>query len=205
VYIALTTDNPILKSRNREKVISEIKKITSNFQEYLRSLKLSGMFNCTQKKGEKGSPLAVLKIFDKVYQEKTLEASLFDLTQKGHLHEWGDTFNAPNNYWKNPSNVEKAIYHSLTEENPELASSDRKEVIDAIKKMSGRLQDHLHSIGLYGLMISAFKKGEQDSPLAVLKIFNKVYQEKTQEASLFDKTQKIYLKTVKKNRIEISE
>jgi hypothetical protein len=54
-------------------------------------------------------------------------------------------------------------------------------------------------------MISAFKKGEQDSPLAVLKIFNKVYQEKTQEASLFDKTQKIYLKTVKKNRIEISE
>jgi len=155
----------------------------------------------TFEKGKQGSPLTVLKVFDRVYQRKTGDSSLFDLSQQHHLHKWGDNFRAPCSYWQNSSNVEEAVYHTLTENNPQLASIDREDVIGSIKNLPPNLQDYLSNIGLLGLMTASFAKGKRGSPLVVLEVFDGVYQRKTGDSSLFDKTQKYYLEFDAQNRL----
>ena len=90
--------------------------------------------------------------------------------------------------------MEEAVYHILTEQNPRLLSQNRGEVTEGIKGLPGDLQDYLHSIGLAGLMTVAFEKGEQSSPLAVLRAFDRAYQRKTGNAGLFDQTQQYNLR-----------
>jgi hypothetical protein len=199
-YHALTFNNPQLKSAKREEVIQGIKTLPINLQDYLYSIGLSGVMVHGFEKGERDSPLAVLEAFDRAYQRKTGDKSLFDLTKEQHLHEWGDTFKAPQSYWSgNPANVQKAIYHMLTENNPQLASTNRKESIQGIKKLPTNLQDYLYSIGLSGLMRGGFEEGERGSPLAVLKAFDRAYQRKTGHKSLFDKRHKDYLESAGRN------
>jgi len=136
-----------------------------------------------------------------VYQRKTGDVSLFELSQEEHVHKWGDNLHAPKSYWQNQANVEEAVYHTLTENCPELASQNRKKVIEGIKGLPSNLQDYLHSIGLSGLMMNAFEKGKEDSPLAVLEVFDGMYQRKTGDVSLFDKTQGDYIEVETRNKI----
>ena len=56
------------------------------------------------------------------------------------------------------------------------------------KNLPTDLQKYFKNIGLGGLMVEAFGKGKQGSPLAALEVFDIVYQKKTGDASLFDKT-----------------
>ena len=49
--------------------------------------------------------------------------------------------------------------------------------------------------------MNTFEKGKQGSPLTVLKVFDRVYQRKTGDSSLFDKTQKYYLEFDAQNRL----
>ena len=202
IYHTLIEASPALASSNREEVINGVKNMPVNLGDYFHSVGLTELMRNLAKMGWKNSPLAVLKVFDKLYQEKTGDASLFDLKQEKHLHEWGDMFDAPKHYWRKQVNVEKAIYHTLIEASPALASSNREEVINGIKNMPIDRIKYLGSLGLRGLMRNAFVEEGQDSPLAVLKVFDKVYQEKTMDESLFDTTQKIYLRIYGKNRIK---
>ena len=199
VYHTLSENNPQLKSQDRVDVISAIKSLPINLADYLHGIGLGGLMMNAFPKGEIGSPLAVLKVFDRAYQQKTGDKSLFDLSEELHLHEWGDKFNAPNSYWAKQINVETAVYHILTENNPQLSSQDRVDVISAIKSLPTNLTDYLSDIGLVGLMSQAFPKGETNSPLAVLKVFDRAYQQKTGDNSLFDKTQQSYLDYYKSN------
>jgi len=201
VYHTLIENCPELASQKREEVIEGIKGLPSNLGDYLRSIGLGGLMHKAFEKGKEDSPLAVLEVFDGVYQRKTGDVSLFDLSQDEHVHRWGDNFYAPRSYWQNQANVEEAVYHTLTENCPELASQNREEVIEGIKGLPIKLQDYLHSIGLGGLMNVAFEKGKQGSPLAVLEVFDQVYQEKTGNPSLFDKTQGDYLEVETRNRL----
>jgi len=70
-----------------------------------------------------------------------------------------------------------------------------------MKKLPTYLRDYFYSIGLSGLMSQAFEKGEKDSPLAVLKVFDRVYQRNTLDVSLFDATQEYHLKVNSKNKL----
>ena len=142
--------------------------------------------------GKKHSPLAVLEVFDRVYQRNTGDKSLFDLTQQEHIHKWRD-ISAPHSYWKNPANIEEAVYHTLTENHPQLASTNRCEVVEGIMSLPRNLAEYFKSIGFSGLMTEAFEKGKIGSPLAVLEVFDRVYQSNTGDVSLFDKTQACYV------------
>jgi len=201
VYHTLTENNPKLTYTNRVKVIEGIKSLPTNLLDYFHSLGLIGLMSNAFGKGERGSPLAVLKVFDKAYQRTTGDISLFDLSQEDHLHEWGDNFNAPNDYWRNQDNVERAVYHALTENNQQLASLNRAEVIEGVKSLPTNLVDYFHSRGFSGLMVNAFGKGERGSPLAVLKVFDKAYQRTTGDISLFDQTQQYHLEFESRNRL----
>ncbi|PIN86428.1 hypothetical protein COV19_05080 [Candidatus Woesearchaeota archaeon CG10_big_fil_rev_8_21_14_0_10_44_13] len=96
VYYALTSNNPSLSSNCRNVVIEGIKNLPLDLAKYFMKIGLRGlMSNEIACRGKADSPLAILKIFDKVYRQKTGDASLFDLSQKEHLHRWGDNFMAP--------------------------------------------------------------------------------------------------------------
>ena len=191
VYHILTENNPVLASSNREKVIKSIKCLPSNLVYYLYDIGLSGLMANAFVKGKMCSPLAVLEVFDRAYRNKTGDKSLFDLTQKEHLHRWGDKFQLPHFYWRNEDNKEEAVYHILTENHPLLAYTNRRKVIEGIKNLPSGLSDYFYR--LFSNLMNTFEKGEEGSPLAVLKIFDKVYQRKAGDKSLFDKTQDCYL------------
>ena len=146
------------------------------------------------KKSDQNSPHAVIRLFDEAYQKKTGDASLFDLSEPTHLHPWGggENFNAPRNYWRNYSHVKKAVYHTLTE-HAGLKHANRADLIQAIKNIPAEVQSFFYSIGLGGLMENAFKTGEQNSPLAVLKVFDQAYMEISGDASLFDLSKPVHL------------
>lgn len=201
VYVALTHHHPELASPDRSEIVSGMNNLPSNLEVYLVSIGLGGLMTHAFNKREIGSPLAVIKVFDKVYQAKTGDVSLFDLSQKEHLHEWGIGHKAPSNYWKDSANVERALYHTLIEHNPQLASRNRSKVISGIKNLPTNLQDYFYSIKLGGVMQHAFELGEIYSPRAVLRIFDIVYQRETGNKSLFDQRHRNYLNFGPGNRL----
>jgi RNA polymerase primary sigma factor len=197
-YAALCYHHEDLKSHNREIVINELKNFKGSFFNYLRDIGLSGVMANGFSGEDINSPLAILKAFDRAYMRRTGDVSLFNLAQEQHLHSWGDNVHAPSSYWQmggkmNNKNVEGAIWHLLTENLTSLASRDRNKVIQTIKEQPLGLAKYFHSIGLTGLMNNAFFGEEKDSPLAVLKVFDTVYQRETGNAGLFDASQTVYL------------
>lgn len=100
-----------------------------------------------------------------------------------------------------PENVEHLVYFALTFNAPSLSSSNRAEVVQGINNLPVNLKDYLRSIGLAGLMMNGFEKGEKNSPLAVLKAFDRAYQRKTGDASLLDQTQQHKLELGPGNRL----
>ena len=183
VYHTLTEDNPKLASGNRKKVIQAIKNLPFNLKDYLRSLGLGGLMIKAFEKEKQDSPLAVLEVFNRVYQRETGDVNLFDLNQKDHLHKWGDKFKAPQSFWKSPTNVEEAVYHVLIEDRPKLASKDRRVVIHTLKSLPKNLQKYFRSLDLSGLMDS-FGKGRQNSPLVILQAFDRAFIKTTGNPSL---------------------
>lgn len=183
IYHRLIKRRPNMAS-HRDKVIASIKRMPSNLGDYLKEV--VGSSALSYMAGAAQSPLRVLKIFDEVYQEKTKDASLFDLSAKKHIHEWCYIIKAPRNFWSDYENVKTAVYHTLTETHPKLGSNDRGVVLKEIRALPENLQEYFSSIGLWGVMICPFIKG---SPSRVIEIFDQGYQDKTGDASLFDLTQ----------------
>jgi len=201
VYHTLIEHNPNLAAKNREKVVEGIKSLPSDLHDYLQGIGLSALLSNALSEGDYQSPLTVLKVFDRVYQRKTGDVSLFDLEQEVHLHEWEVGGSAPNSYWQDSSNVERAVHHILTENYLKLASEDRETVIQTVKSLPTNLVDYLNEIGLSGIMRHAFGEKERGSPLPILKAFDRVYQQRTGDASLFDLDQKHRLEFGLGNRL----
>jgi hypothetical protein len=193
VYHILTKKHPELNSKDRQRIVNEIGKFPKNLYGYFLGLGLqSGMWDSTE---EKDSPLSVLKAFDKEYQKQSGDRySLFDLSHTPHLHEWKIVRNAGQCYWKNPENVQKAIYHTLIEQNPELASTDREELINGIKQFPNQLLQYLKDKKLTGILTS-FPKGQKGSVVFFMQAFDREFQEQTGEPSLFDSTLDTYLES----------
>lgn len=201
VYHAITSANPTLKSRIEDKdrsgVISEIRGLPHYLRDYFQcNLALGGVMNKFEK-GKKNSALGVLELFDTLYQQKTGDASLFDLYHKEHLHKWSENFKAPRHYWQNPANVEEAVYHTLTEKHPELLSDDRKVVVTGILSFPDDLSAHFSTLGLCGLLKSALNH----SPQAVLEVFDRVYRRVTEDISLFDRRRTYHIEFDGRNRL----
>jgi len=182
IYYAMTQSKPQLISGDRKKVVETIKSI-NGLKGYFSSIGLMGLLGNMFKLNPSSR---ALMIFDKSYQKRRNDKSLFDLTQKEHLHPWGDNYNAPREYWRNPKTILAAVYHLLTEDKPRLASGDRSEVIEGIKNLPGNLFEYLGSLGIGGMMANWPKNLREWSPSVVLNIFDQAYQEKTGDKSLFD-------------------
>lgn len=189
VYYALASNNPTLASKNRDEVIEGIKQLPTNLVVYLRKIGLGGLLGKSN-----DSPLSVLEIFDGAYREKTGDPfSLFDLTQKSHLHKWGDNFVAPNYYWQDDSNINEAVYHAITEKFQLFSAADRKKVTEALSSIPGQSRTFFRDIGLRSVLSQAFPEGKKDYAVSVLEVFDKVYQQKTGQPSLFDLSQPYHL------------
>ncbi len=187
VYYALTSANPNLASHNRQEIINGINALPRNLSGYFRDLKLQGLA-CNYLQNElKGSPLGILQIFDKYYQKKTGDKSLFDLNEKTHLHPWGDKFQAPQRYMCGELG-EQAILHSVKEQYSGLNSNSREEVIKTIKGMKKNLKEIIQDI-----RIKTGAKKMQDSRIQLLRLIDKNYQTRTGDKSLFDLNEKTHL------------
>jgi hypothetical protein len=164
----------------RKRVVEGIKHLPSLIR-YLTQLKLGGVVMNTFD----DKPLAVLESFDRTYQRKTGDKSLFDLKQDYHLHPWGDNFNAPEGYWNKATNVEDAIYHELTEYFPGLASRDRGIIEQVFENLPLKLRAFLSDKdGLHGLMSTKFKGSAKTTSIAIKKAFNNAYMRIRNQPSL---------------------
>ena len=189
IYHALSSNNPKLASEDRGEVINGIKSLPTNLVDYFRSIQLSGLMAQIFQ----DSPLLVLEKFDQIYQEKTNQPSLFDLSQENHLHRWGDTFIAPSAYWHDINNLKEAVYHTLTEAYAELKNSSREKVIEKLENLTIFNKDFLRGLGLRGVLAAEVEQGKKDSPLFALEYFDLAYQEQTGDNSLFDLNEKHHI------------
>lgn len=207
-YHALSSDMPALVlpekmlerqhtpdyiKRLRDRVLCEIQSWNFDLKKHFYELHLAGLMTKGLPKGKVDSPLSVVELYDEVYQERAGDASLFDLAQEAHLHRWSDPFEAPKRYWRKPVNVRNAIYHILGEDRSALASTNRMTVLQGIVSLPSNLESYLHELGMASLMMNGFKKGEMNSPIAVVRAFDKAYQIRTNDRSLFDETQNCYV------------
>jgi len=201
VVYTLTSNHPKLESSDRKEVIQTIRGFTKNLRIYLNTIGLRAVSECPIVRKSGHPALEILKIFDKYYQERTGDASLFDLTQKEHIHNWGRDMHAPGVYWTDSSNVEEAVYHILTEAHPLLGSNKRTVVMQAVKNLPENR--HNYFLSLDG-MAAIMKRGSgENSPLGVIQAFDRAYQKKMEDVSLFEEPtpKPNHLKVYGKNRI----
>jgi len=189
IYYAMVQSRPQLMSGDRKEVVETIKSL-NGLKDYFFSI---GLASLLENMSKPISSSKALMIFDEAYQKRRNDKSLFDLDQKEHLHPWGDNYNAPRSYWRDPMTIHATVYHLLTENNPQLASISRSEVIDGIKKLPRNLFEYLASLGIGAMMANWPKKLRAWSPSVVLNIFDWAYQERTGDKSLFDLDEKQHL------------
>lgn len=200
-YYALTVNNPMMKSADREKIIQSIMELPKDAYYYFRRIGLSRLMYL-ERGSAQGSPLSVWELFDSRYTKETGDKSLFDLTQPVHLHKWGTPVSAPRSYWNNPDNVAEAIYHSLTENDKRLESMDRATVVAGIQNLPARLHKYFRQLGLGGLMNHGVQGDQKNSSLEILNIFDRAYMEKSKDpSSLFSSSAPPYVQPDKRNRI----
>ena len=200
LHILMSVD-PVFRSRSRKKLVRAIQNLhfpTLRKRTGRILVRLMHSF----KKGEMESPLKAVKLFDAVYQEQTGRASLFDLSEKYHIHEWEVGNAVPKGYWKNKDNVKRGVFHILGEHHPELTSRSRKEIITCIKAFPVKLQEYFSEIGVMRTMAGAFGKGTLHSPLAVIEVYDKIYRERTGDTSLFSRKHPLHLEYDRRRRLQ---
>lgn len=185
VYHTFSEYDSIFKTNNRTKIIKKMINFPKNLEVFFeKELGLRGVMLHGFTGSERTSPMPIIKSFDKKYQEKTTDSSLFDINSKEHLHPWD--FKVPKAYWDNDNNLEYCIYHVLTDEYPILKTNNRKEIISTIKSMPISLAKHFFDLGLSSPMSEGYNKTFNSSPFKVLEIYDKKYQELSNHPSLFD-------------------
>jgi hypothetical protein len=140
--------------------------------------------------------MEIMTVFDEMYVQKTGDKSLFDLSENMHLHYW-TPFVAPMNYWSDESNIENAIYHSVTELYVNTGHEDRQVAMQAFLDLSRGWKDSkIKEMGLDGLFNT-----RNEIRFTVTEFFNyfdKRYISLTGNKGLFDKTQNEYLEVTKR-------
>ncbi len=195
-YHALTHAYPDLKSKSRRVVKETLDTLPTDLEPYFHELVLDGLMTCGFEKGQQYSPVAVVEAYDRVWQRKTGNTSIFDLSKEHHHHWWGRRWRSPKHTWKKREKQEEAVYHTLAENNPLLRSKKRAHVVSGICALPS-LRPYLYSLELGGLMrvlrTTATPHTGGDCSFSILQIFDRVYRQTTGDASLFDSTQEIYV------------
>ena len=96
----------------------------------------------------------------------------------------------------NHLNVDDIFYYVLTSNHKRLASENDEEAIQELKTICTEhknLKQYLHSLGLKGPMGRGLNKGEQDSPLAVFKSYDRARQRYTGNPCLFELSEKVHI------------
>ncbi|MEK6943462.1 MAG: hypothetical protein AABX00_05355 [Nanoarchaeota archaeon] len=200
VYIALTENHPRLASQDRNEVVDELSKLASEhryvkrrgqkettFFLYFNEIGLGGIMN---KPFVSSSPLVMLKYFDSKFQKVTGNASVFDLNQPTHLHEWGDPFVTPNGYFSSSTTVDEAVYHTLTRHTSDklqklLGSSRRKNVLKGIELMSPSIV-FFQSLGFGGLIGAYYKNGGTEIAKIFLESLDRAFRSRYRGQSLMN-------------------
>src|SRR3989344_4891852 len=182
VYIALTYHHPALASSDREIVINELTRIALADRDkpisvyFSSNLRLGTVMNVTD---VHSSPLMVLRCFDRKFQEITGNASLFDLSQPVHLHEWGEIFKASHKYYELQANRDGVVYHAFTAHTDPglrilLGSGQRENVLRGIELMVPSNKP-FRKIGLDGVIGYYFSITQGEYQRSVLKSFDREY------------------------------
>jgi RNA polymerase sigma factor (sigma-70 family) len=199
IYYNLSSNFDGLGSLNREEVIKGVKTFCETYfnkgadRSYLSEIGLEMLMQHGFGKGETKSPFYMLMAFDKAYQLRTGDASLFALDQECHLHEWELPFPVPFKYLRNENNSKRIVYHMLTDEVPELKLDNRDELLDTVSSLPNGLKRFFEDIGLGSIINHAFKDRKDKGPLGVLTIFDEAQKDRTGNAGLFDANQPRYL------------
>ncbi len=202
VYHALVQQIPDLNSNDRQTVIAAIYSLPYDLYDYLRTLKLRSALDSHLDE----SPRKILDIIDKKYMERTGNKSLFDLRSKHHIHEW-DHFKLPQNYWRNQRNIDVCVYHVLLENVIKPHNSMRSTKVSpesVVEAFAGipLTTKYFRFIGLQRVMGNMYI-GKTASALDVLRVFDKVYQQKTSNPSLFDSSQSSYIAVGRQNTLSV--
>jgi RNA polymerase sigma factor (sigma-70 family) len=202
IYHAFSIDrnfsnNEGLDSFDREHVVNTLRSLPVSLTKYVKDLGLQTVSS----KCFNGCTLDLMFAFDREYQRRTGDTSLFDLTQEAHLHTWD--FYVKNGFWRddhkgpNKEKVREATYHIvmqhiLGENNSELNPHNWEQVIKAIGNLPDRLTDYFCSTELKSFMQHGLYD-KTNSPLAVLIEVDLAFQEATGKPSLFDPNQYVHL------------
>jgi len=192
VYRILTEAQPELASQNRIEVMNAILTMPADKGMYFKILGLSSLFSKRYASEDNTTPssFSIIKFFDQAYQQKTGDKSLFDLSEKEHLHSWDKKVGSLDDHLKNYKNLREAVYHSLTEANPAFGSTNPAEIINAFKNMPCGLIGYFRTLGMDRIADTTLVNRNS---LVAYGIFDHEYQVRTRNPSLFDKTQKYHL------------
>tara|TARA_Y100000310_G_scaffold242566_1_gene246715 strand:+ start:160 stop:1464 length:1305 start_codon:yes stop_codon:yes gene_type:complete len=197
VYHTFTENHPRLASTDRDEVIRGILESRLNRASYLtRDMDLCGLMDSLGK-GEQNSPLAVMRIFDRAFRDRTKNPSLFDTNQALHLIPWGKFLRAPHHYWESAGNRYRALAYAFRERVPEFPEIEREEFLAAVQGLPSPLEEFWESNELGGLLAERFG----DSSLAAVKFLDDIFQIMTDEPSIFDERQPTYVGISSGNRI----
>ncbi len=190
IYHTLCDKHESLRSKDRKMVVGGLLWLAdehSDLGNYFASIGLNGAMSSFEN-GKSKSPLAVFESFGRGYQKATGDnASLFNLEQEFHLHWWGTAFKAPQRYVKKTEDVETAIFHTLTEKHPVLATPDREAVKREIRQMPNQLHEYFKkTLDLGGIMQQGFPKGKTVSPRAVLEVYDRVWSRTFRQTPLHE-------------------
>ena len=204
IYHVLTENHPVLAIGNREQIRQEILNLPKQLVEYLDSLGLQGLRNHSILRKNNMTVLSIIRAFDEVYQEKRREPSLFDLSQKIHVHPW-DVGGRANKYWQDRRNVEDAVYHILGEANPDFCSAKREKVVNAIYTLPKNHQKYFYKLGLGSILDCGFKNEKEGPTLALIMAYDRAFQRITGNLSLFEADPKGYVEVVRSRGMDVCQ
>ncbi len=191
-----------------DKIIGYKSEKGNGAQQWFHDAKLGGLLI----KGpfrKKSSPVSVLQWFDERYSKERGWSSWFDLEQEHHIHFWDFS---EKGLWDDEGNVYIALKHTLEENLEGFNNASREEQIKLIydkiisyksekSKWNGAVQ-WFRDLKLRGLLsYGPFRK--TNSPVSALQWFDKLYSEKTGQASWFDDSQDVYFVENKNHRLSV--
>lgn len=194
-YIALCREHKQLCVKKRKKVIDYLlsDSFPSDIYDHFRNIGLTGLMKCIKLPDMKNTEM-VLHFFDKGYQLKTEDTSLFNEKEETHLHLWDVCKKLPDKFWQEASNQKSAIKHILTESEFPVKSKNRNRYCKFILSIPhNKIRMFLKSFHIGGLL-KYLTKQRENVYLFLIKQIDALYQEQTGQVSLFDQSRKPCLK-----------
>ncbi len=182
---------PGLKRASREDAVNllfrHFMRAKNGSSSYVYSIGLGSLMQYALDGRLNSSPFEVLRVYDSYLKKTNGFASLMDLNEQHHIHEWEAM---QKGYQQQPLNVEKAVSHLLEEEIPVLKHATRDEVIRLLlekvvhRGSSSRLREILPSLEGAGI---------GSSPIRAFTVYDAYLQRTRQFDSIFDLTQEVHI------------